>query len=198
MGDDIIIRPRNGREDYSTDPWLHLEHLIMWFGPEMMEISTFPEHVEYSLVKLNLHESIPKKYDKITKNSPNMVVDMYIISPKKDQFKPVFFSLFDFSKMKRPRQRLQKTNKQSFLVLVMFGLSPVWLQSFASPRTGLSNTKCVGDIIPLFQIQLPAHIIPCFGQAASSQLTLLSSNKLLSSFWLNKYWTKELFHSISM
>ena len=70
-----------------------------------------------------------------------MVVDMYIIGPKKDQFKLVFFGLFDFSKMKRPRPRLQKTNKQSFLVLVLFGLSPVRLQSFASPRTGLSNTR---------------------------------------------------------
>ena len=69
-----------------------------------------------------------------------MVVDMYIISPKKDQFKLVFFGLFDFSKMKRPRSRLQKTNKWSFLVLVLFGLSPVQLQSFASPGTGLSNT----------------------------------------------------------
>ena len=69
-----------------------------------------------------------------------MVVDMYIIGPKQDRFKPVFFSLFDFSKIKRPRLRLQKTNKRSFLVLVLFGLSPVWLQSFASPRTGLSNT----------------------------------------------------------
>ena len=71
-----------------------------------------------------------------------MVVDMYIISPKKDQFKLVFFGLFDFFKIKRPRSRLQKTNKQSFLVLVLFGLSPVWLQAFASPRTGLSNTNC--------------------------------------------------------
>ena len=70
-----------------------------------------------------------------------MVVDMYIIGPKKDQFKLVFFGLFDFSKMKRPRSRLQKTNKQSFLVLVLFGLSPVQLQYFASPRTGLSNTN---------------------------------------------------------
>ena len=70
-----------------------------------------------------------------------MVVDMYIIGPKKDQFKPVFFGLFDFSKMKRPRPRLQKTNKWSFSVLVLFGLSPVQLQSFASPRTGLSNTN---------------------------------------------------------
>ena len=71
-----------------------------------------------------------------------MVVDMYIIGPKKDWFKPVFFNLFDFSKMKKPRSRLQKTNKQSFSVLVLFGLSPVQLQSFASPRTGLSNTRC--------------------------------------------------------
>ena len=70
-----------------------------------------------------------------------MVVNMYIIGPKKDRFKLVFFGLFNFSKMKRPRPRLQKTNKQSFSVLVLFGLSPVWLQSFASPRTGLSNTN---------------------------------------------------------
>ena len=70
-----------------------------------------------------------------------MVVNIYIISPKKDQFKPVFFGLFDFSKIKRPRPRLQKTNKWSFSVLVLFGLSPVQLQSFASPRTGLSNTN---------------------------------------------------------
>ena len=42
MGDDIIIRLRGGKEDYSTDPWLHLECFIMWCGPEMMEISTFP------------------------------------------------------------------------------------------------------------------------------------------------------------
>ena len=70
-----------------------------------------------------------------------MVVDMYIIGPKKHQFKLIFFSLFDFFKMKKPRPRLQKTNKQSFSVLVLFGLSPVQLQSFANPRTGLSNTS---------------------------------------------------------
>ena len=69
-----------------------------------------------------------------------MVVDMFIISPQKDQFFQVFLGFFDFSKIKRPRPRLQKTNKWSFSVLVLFGLSPVWLQSFASPRTGLSNT----------------------------------------------------------
>ena len=70
-----------------------------------------------------------------------MVVDMYIIGPKKNQFKPFFFGLFDFSKMKRPRPRLQKTNKWSFSVLVLFGLSPVRLQSFASPTLREVLTK---------------------------------------------------------
>ena len=37
-----------------------------------------------------------------------------LIGPKKDWFKPAFFSLFDFSKMKKSRSRLQKTNEQSF------------------------------------------------------------------------------------
>ena len=87
-----------------------------------------------------------------------MVVDMYIISPKKDQFKLVFFSLFDFSKIKRPRPRLQKTNKQSFSVLVLFGLSPVQLQSFASPRTGLSDTiyECKHNILIHLESRLTA------------------------------------------
>ena len=142
MGDDIIIRLRGGGGSYSTDPWLHLERLIMWFGPEMTEISTFPGDMLNILLSGWIYmNKFQKKYDKITKNSPNMVVNMYMIGPKKDRFKPVFFGLFDFSKMKRPRSRLQKTNKQSFLVLGLFGLSPVWWQSFASPRTGLSNTS---------------------------------------------------------
>ena len=67
---------------------------------------------------------------------------MYIISAK-----PVFFGLFDFSKKKKPRPRLQKTNKWFLSVLVLFGLSPVWLQSFASP---ISNTILTSP---------PSHII---------------------------------------
>ena len=42
MGDDIIITLRGGGGGYSTDPWLHLERLLMRFGPEMTEIFTFP------------------------------------------------------------------------------------------------------------------------------------------------------------
>lgn len=66
-------------------------------------------------------------------------------------------------------------------------------------KRALRNTgERVGDVIPLFQIRSPAHIIPRFGQAASSRLCSSSSNELSSTFWLNKYWTKELFHSISL
>ena len=49
-----------------------------------------------------------------------MVVDMYIIGPKKDRFKPVFFGLFDFFKMKRPI----KTAKDQQMVFFSLGL--VW------------------------------------------------------------------------
>ena len=42
MGNDIIFTLRGGGDDYSTDPRLHLERLIMLFGQEMTEISTFP------------------------------------------------------------------------------------------------------------------------------------------------------------
>ena len=60
-----------------------------------------------------------------------------------------------------------------------------------------STGERAGDIIPLFQIRSPVHLIPRFGQRANPQLHSWSSNELSSSFWLNKYWTKELFHSCS-
>ena len=75
-----------------------------------------------------------------------MVVDIYIIGPKKDQFKPVFFGLFDFSKMKRPRPRLQKNNKQFFsvlvlLVLVQFSCSLLPVLGLDFQTLGISVTR---------------------------------------------------------
>ena len=57
-----------------------------------------------------------------------MVANMHIISPKKGQFKPVFFGLFDFFKMKRPRPDCKRPTNSLFqswscLVLVQFGCS---------------------------------------------------------------------------
>ena len=60
-----------------------------------------------------------------------------------------------------------------------------------------STGEHAGDIIPLFQIRSPVHLIPRFGQRAGLQLHSWSSNEFSSNFWLNKYWTKELFYSIS-
>ena len=96
MDDDIIIRLRGGREGYSIDCWLHLEHLIMWFGPEITEISIFPGDMLNILLLSWIYMNKFQKKWKNNKNSPHMVVDMYIISPKKDQFKPVFFWSFWF------------------------------------------------------------------------------------------------------
>ena len=124
-----------------------------------------------------------------------MVVDMYIIGPKKDQFKLVFFSLFDFSKMKRPRPRLQKTNKWSFLVLVLFGLSPVQFQSFASPRTGLSNTNATFPFVCWNIMQKQA--VSCnsfFSMKASVHHSLLQQVTNLAPFLtdiMNK-WVQDL------
>ena len=50
-----------------------------------------------------------------------MVIDMYIIGPKKDQFKLVFFSLFDFSKMKKTKTKTAKDQQ-----MVFFSLGLVW------------------------------------------------------------------------
>ena len=77
-----------------------------------------------------------------------MVVNMYIISPKKDWFKLVFFSLFDFSKMKRPRPRLQKTKKRvwswSCLLLVQFrcSLLPVLGLDFQTLMLCMNCRQC--------------------------------------------------------
>ncbi|KIM55476.1 hypothetical protein SCLCIDRAFT_134643, partial [Scleroderma citrinum Foug A] len=60
-----------------------------------------------------------------------------------------------------------------------------------------STGERAGDIIPLLQIHSPVHLIPCFGQRVNSQLHSWSLNELSSSFWLNKHWTKELFHTCS-
>jgi hypothetical protein len=73
------------------------------------------------------------------------------------------------------------------------------------PRSGMHILKQVlrstgermGDIIPLFQIHALVHLIPRFSQKANSQLDSRLSIKLSSGFWLNKYWTKELFHSLA-
>ena len=101
-------------------------------------------------------------------------------------FKPVWDSLNPFSNM-------------FFIYVLHFTtLQPDPYAGMHVLKQVLQNTgKHAGDIIPLFQICSLVHLIPHFGQKMNPQLQSWSSNKLSSSFWLNKYWTKELFHCCS-
>ena len=59
------------------------------------------------------------------------------------------------------------------------------------------NRQHIGEVIPLTLIHSPAHLIPYFGPKAHSRLTKLSSYKLNTEFWLNKYWSKEFYFALS-
>lgn len=55
----------------------------------------------------------------------------------------------------------------------------------------------MGDIIPLSQLCAPVDIIPRWGgMTASPRLTCANSLEFGSHFLLNKYWNKNLFHTL--
>ncbi|KAN0074461.1 hypothetical protein V8E55_011873 [Tylopilus felleus] len=60
-----------------------------------------------------------------------------------------------------------------------------------------TNGEHIGEVIPLTFICSPAHLIPNFGAEAHSHLTKLSSYELSTEFWLNKYWSKESYYTLS-
>ena len=74
-----------------------------------------------------------------------------------------------------------------------------------SPVTGMhmlkqvvrGNGQRIGEVIPLVRIHLPAHLVPNFGREAHSRLMSLSSYELSNEFWLNKYWLKEFYYTLS-
>ena len=55
----------------------------------------------------------------------------------------------------------------------------------------------VGDVIPLVHLCSPVQIIPRFGKAANLQLNSHTAYELSTDFWLNKYWNKQLFYSLT-
>lgn len=61
-----------------------------------------------------------------------------------------------------------------------------------------SNGQHVGEIVPLILICSSAHLIPHFGHEAHPHLAKRSSYKLSTEFWLNKYWSKEFYYTLSM
>lgn len=64
-------------------------------------------------------------------------------------------------------------------------------------RAKRSNGTRLGDIIPLSQIRAPVSLVPRFGIAADNRLTAHNSLEHCSEFWLNKYWNKQLFFSLT-
>ncbi|KAG2127501.1 hypothetical protein DEU56DRAFT_872775 [Suillus clintonianus] len=60
-----------------------------------------------------------------------------------------------------------------------------------------ANGAPVGDIVPLSQLRAFVHIIPQLGHAADAWLTKANSAHYHSSFFLNKYFDKQIYAALS-
>ncbi|KAL4068428.1 hypothetical protein V8B97DRAFT_2024968 [Scleroderma yunnanense] len=60
------------------------------------------------------------------------------------------------------------------------------------------NGRHIGEVILLTHIHLPVHIILNFGHKAHSCLTVSSCYELSNNFWLNKYWMKGIYYTLSL
>ncbi|KAF8802554.1 hypothetical protein BYT27DRAFT_7111964 [Phlegmacium glaucopus] len=64
-------------------------------------------------------------------------------------------------------------------------------------RSKRSTGVVMGDVLPLDQIRSLANLTPRFGNKASRILTKENSLEYCAEFWLNKYFTKELFLALN-
>lgn len=64
-------------------------------------------------------------------------------------------------------------------------------------RANRSNGQPLGEIVPLSQVRELVNIIPCFGARAQSNLTKSNSVHHSSTFFLNKYFTKDQYYALS-
>jgi hypothetical protein len=64
-------------------------------------------------------------------------------------------------------------------------------------RSKRSSGVVMGDVLPLDQIRSLVNLTPRFGKKASRILTKDNSLEFSSEFWLNKYFTKELFLALN-
>ncbi|TFK71326.1 hypothetical protein BDN72DRAFT_895699 [Pluteus cervinus] len=69
---------------------------------------------------------------------------------------------------------------------------------FVLSRAKRSDSTPMGDVVPLHQVRCPLDLVPKFNQAAASlRLTRETSLACYSEFYLNKYFTDELFFALS-
>jgi hypothetical protein len=64
-------------------------------------------------------------------------------------------------------------------------------------RAKRSNGTRIGDIIPVAQLRAPVNVVPRFGASADNRLTPYNSMEHASEFWLNMYWDKNTFFTLS-
>jgi hypothetical protein len=55
----------------------------------------------------------------------------------------------------------------------------------------------VGDIIPLSQLRALVELTPVFGEKADCRVAKELSLEYSMNFWLNKYFTKELYYALT-
>lgn len=67
---------------------------------------------------------------------------------------------------------------------------------FALKRAKRSNGTLLGGIIPLEQVRALVEVTPRFGKEADRRLAKGNSRQYCSEFWLDKYFTKELFYAV--
>ncbi|KAG1768243.1 hypothetical protein EV702DRAFT_979542, partial [Suillus placidus] len=64
-------------------------------------------------------------------------------------------------------------------------------------RAKRSNGIQMGDIIPVSQLRVSVNLIPHFGAAADKHLTPYDSMEHATEFWLNLFWDKNTFFTLS-
>ncbi|KAJ6564518.1 hypothetical protein B0H19DRAFT_1209885 [Mycena capillaripes] len=76
---------------------------------------------------------------------------------------------------------------------------------FREPTTGMyqvkrarrANNSPMGDVIPLDRLRASVELTPRFGKVANKKLTCQNTFALCDNFWLNHFYTKELFWTLS-
>jgi hypothetical protein len=56
----------------------------------------------------------------------------------------------------------------------------------------------LGDIVPLDQVRTLVELTPQFGEKADRRLTRANASAYCSKFWLDKYFTKDLFFALTL
>lgn len=65
-------------------------------------------------------------------------------------------------------------------------------------RARRANGCPLGDIVPVSQIRSLVSLVPRFGEKADPRLTKTNCLAFSTEFWLNKYFTKELYFALSL